>query len=260
MSRSPDLVAIAVDAETYLISLRTACDLLSEAYSHFCVEPKKRGQLPKETSSFREMIFWVRDNPQRVRERFRFITDHFDWFMELRAVRYRIVHQGYYSNIYTDRNFFKFFLMPGRPRAPAPRDNPPIRQVPLVSFLRRFTQSVLELAAQLSQAIDAQQGIRCSQTHVLEGVYVPALYDLLSYQMHRRTAVVSLVRGTCSRRATIRVQASAAIQTGSGGSSSCMFLSCSRLSLATFQNRNLPAKPLWTGSVYLVISNQISPS
>jgi hypothetical protein len=58
MSRSPDLVAIAVDTETYLISLRTACDIVAEAFSYFCVEPQKRGQLPKKKQSFRAMICW----------------------------------------------------------------------------------------------------------------------------------------------------------------------------------------------------------
>jgi hypothetical protein len=103
-------VAVGVDAESYL---RTACDIIADAFANFCVEPKKRGQLPKEHGSFRALLFWARKNPQRLREEFRFITNHFDWFMELRGFRDKIVHQGFYSNVYTERDFFQFFLMPG---------------------------------------------------------------------------------------------------------------------------------------------------
>jgi len=196
MSRSPDLVAIAVDTENYLISLRTACDIVAEAFSYFCVEPKKRGQLPKEKQSFRAMICWAKNNPHRLRDDFLFITQHFEWFMELRALRDKIVHQGYYSNIYTDRSLFKFFLMPGfdpdlhrirrfhrrhqdgnDPQQAGPR----IRQVSLLSLLKSFTLSVFELTTQLSQAIEKQEELKCSKTHALSGVYVPALHHLLSY-------------------------------------------------------------------------------
>jgi hypothetical protein len=70
MSRSPDLVAIAVDTENYLVSLRTACDILAVAFAHFCIEPEKRSQVPNR--SFRKLLFWARDHAKSLRENFRF--------------------------------------------------------------------------------------------------------------------------------------------------------------------------------------------
>jgi hypothetical protein len=105
-NRSPDLVAIAVDTETYLVSLKTACDILAEAFAYFCVEPNKRGQVPR---TFRKLVLRARNNPDSLRETFRFITEHFDWFMELRSYRDQIVHQGYDLVTYTERDFLQFF-------------------------------------------------------------------------------------------------------------------------------------------------------
>jgi hypothetical protein len=194
--RSPDLVAVGVDAESYLMLLRTACDIIADAFANFCVEPKKRGQLPKEHGSFRALLFWARKNPQRLREEFRFITNHFDWFMELRGYRDKIVHQGFYSNVYTERDFFQFFLMPGgvaelqwlyggyKEEDHEP-DQPRFQRVPLLLWLKRLTVSVLELAEQLSAAIERQLDVQRSRTHVLSGVYVPALHHLLAYEQPR---------------------------------------------------------------------------
>jgi hypothetical protein len=189
MDRSPDLVAIAVDTETYLITLRSACDPIAEAFSQFCVDPKKFGQIPDKTDSFREMLRWSTENTSRLRENFHFITGHSEWFMHLRSLRNKIVHNGFYSNIYTDRILFKFFLFPGvvklRRGRGTPRDGEsrrPTTQVPLISLLKRFTTSVLELSEQLSAAIESQLKIGPSKTHVLSGVYVPALNHLLSYE------------------------------------------------------------------------------
>jgi hypothetical protein len=196
MSRSPDLVAVGVDAESYLVLLRTACDIIADVFAKFCVDPKRNGQLPKEKSSLRALLFWARDNPERLRENFRFITDHFDWFMELRGYRDRIVHQGFYSNVYTERDFFQFFLMPGgvaelqwlhggyKEEDHQP-DKPRFQRVPLLSWLKGLTISVLELAEQLSSAIEKQLGVQRSHTHVLSGVYVPALHHLLAYEQPR---------------------------------------------------------------------------
>ncbi len=203
MSRSPDLVAIAVDTETCLVSLRTACDIVARAFWHFCVDPKKRGQLPKEdkegkqtAASFRALIFWARDNPQRLRENFRFLPNHFDWFMKMRADRDKIVHDGYSLTIYTERDFFQFFLVPGGvtelqqlhggyKQEDYDEDNPRFVRVPLVSWLKKLTTDVLGLADELSRAIETQLGVRCSKTHVLDGVYVPALHHLMAYEQPR---------------------------------------------------------------------------
>jgi hypothetical protein len=194
MNRSPDLVAIAVDTENYLISLRTACDILAVAFAHFCIEPGKRNQVPN--SSFRALLFFARDNPNRLRENFRFLPTHFEWFMELRGYRDKIVHKGHYPNIYTQRDFFQFFLMPGgvaelqqlhggyREEDYDP-NKPLFVRVPLLSWLKKLTISVLSLSDELCRAIETEIGIQPSKTHVLDGVYVPALHGLLSYEQPR---------------------------------------------------------------------------
>jgi hypothetical protein len=194
MSRSPDLVAIGVDTETYLISLRAACDILAEAIVYFGVEPRNRGKVPKD--SINSLKNWILKDQIRINtfhETFHFIREHFDWFTELKAIRDKIVHQGYHSNIYTDRILFKFMLMPigvvelqmlhgGYKEKDHREDKPRFRQVPLLSLLKRFTLSVLELATQLSRAIQERHTLRCSRTHTLSGVYVPALHHLISYE------------------------------------------------------------------------------
>src|SRR5262249_6516057 len=151
------------------------------------------GQVPKEKGSFRALLFWARDNPGRLRENFRFIADHFDWFMELRGYRDRIVHQGYYSIVYTERDFFQFFLTPGgvaelklvdddyKQEDDQP-DKSRFQRVHLLSWLKRLTISMLQFAEQLSHAIEIQLGIKPSRTHVLSGVYAPALHHLFAYE------------------------------------------------------------------------------
>jgi hypothetical protein len=203
MSRSPDLVAIAVDTETCVVSLRAACDIVARAFWHFCIDPKKRGQLPKEekeekktAASLRAMLFWARDNPQRLREHFRFLPNHFDWFMKMRADRDKIVHDGYSLNIYTERDFFQFFLFPrgvtelqqlhgGYKQEDYDENNPRFVRLPLLSWLKKLTSDVLRLADDLARAIETQLAVQCSKTHVLDGVYVPALHHLLSYEQPR---------------------------------------------------------------------------
>ena len=46
----------------------------------------------------------------------------------------------------------------------------------------RFTVAVLDLAEQLAHAIAKQQQVQLSRTHLLNGVYVPALHHISSYQ------------------------------------------------------------------------------
>jgi hypothetical protein len=199
-SRSPDLVAIAVDTETCFVSLRAACDILARAFWKFCVDPKKRGQLPKEkkeeketAASLRAMLLWARDNPQRLRENFRFLPNHFNWFMKMRGDRDKIVHDGHYLVIYTERDFFQFFLLPGGVAELQQlhggyreehhyNNNPRIVRAPLLSWLKKLTMDVLGLADELARSIETQLGVKCSKTHVLDGVYVPALHHLMAYE------------------------------------------------------------------------------
>jgi hypothetical protein len=193
MSRSPDLLAISGAAESYLIFLRTACDVIAGAFAIFCIEPKKQGQVPGK--SFHDLIRWAKDNPTRIFEAFRFLPEHWDWFMELRGIRDKLIHLGYDLNIYTDRISFLLILMPtgeselqllhgGYKQEDYHPDQPPrFRQYPLLPLLKRFTENVLGLSAQLAKAIGEQRKHKYSQTHVLNGVYIPALHHILSYKV-----------------------------------------------------------------------------
>jgi hypothetical protein len=194
MSRSPDLVAIGVDTENYLVLLRAACDTLTGAIVHFGVEPGDRGKIPSD--SFNGLKKWIEKDRTRINrfyERFRFIADPFDWFYELKDIRDDLVHRGYHCNIHTDRVLLRLILMPigtvelqmlhgGYKQEEYREDKPRFRQAPLLSLLKRFTLSILALASQLAQAIEEQHAVRGSRTHVLNGVYVPALHQLTSYE------------------------------------------------------------------------------
>jgi hypothetical protein len=196
MQRSPDLVDIGSDAETYLVFLRTACDIIAEAFCHFCVPENKHGQLPKHDSkkqvSFYEVICWAKENPNRLYEEFRFILKHFEWFVRLRDLRDKLVHGGHSLVAFTDRVTLRYFsYYPGRNElqmlhggyreedCPDPEANYP---EPLLSLLKEHTLHVFDLARELSEAIQSQSQISCSRTHTLNGVYVPALHHLVSYQ------------------------------------------------------------------------------
>jgi hypothetical protein len=196
MTRSLDLVAIAVDTESYLVLLRTAYDIITKAIVHFGVEARNRGQIPSD--SFNSLKSWIENKkyPGRINkfhEPFRFFVDHFDRFVELKDLRDRIIHQGHRPIIYTERVRFEFFLVPtgvvelqwlhgGYKQEDHREDKPRFKRVPLLSFLREHTSFVLELTNQLCQAIEKQQSIRRSGNHVISGVYVPALHHLLAYK------------------------------------------------------------------------------
>ena len=43
---TPDLLSITMLAESYLMSLRSACDVIAVIIHTFCIEDKKKGQVP----------------------------------------------------------------------------------------------------------------------------------------------------------------------------------------------------------------------
>ena len=192
MRRSPDLVAISVDTENYLVLLKNACDIMATAFIHFGVEPRKRKQTPKE-GSFHDLLKWVKKDTNNVYEPFRFITEQSDWFTELKDFRDDLIHRGYNINIFTDRVLLVLIFMKagdaelqllrgGYKVEDYREDRPRFPQYPLLSLLKRFTVSVLDLAENLAQAIAKQQQFQLSRTHLLNGVYVPALHHITSYQ------------------------------------------------------------------------------
>jgi hypothetical protein len=49
-------------------------------------------------------------------------------------------------------------------------------------FLKRATQGALDLSKKIAEVVAAQKGHTPSRTHVLNGVYIPALQHMLSYE------------------------------------------------------------------------------
>ncbi len=188
MSRSPDLVAVGTDAESYFLFLKAACDVLAEITVEVAVDAGRRGQAP--SGSFHDLTRWVRENPARIDPRFHFLAQESQWFDELHGIRTNLAHRGYDTLIYTDRVRFSFGAAPfGRIETRLLREDrgqPADSQVtlaPLLPFIKRLTQSMLRVSDQLAVAALAHLGLGApSKTHTLCGVYVPALHGLDSYE------------------------------------------------------------------------------
>jgi hypothetical protein len=184
---TPDSLFISMVAESYFVLARSACDVIEEVILELCVDPKKRGQCPK-GGSFNDLLNWVIDNPTRVPDRMRFIAKHQDWFAGLRGIRDKLVHFGYDMNIYTDDVAPQFVLMSTSEITlhflRAPREHFPgaSTPVPLLPFLQRITQGVLTLSDQVAGAISEDRKHTSTKRNVLNGVYIPALHHLLSYE------------------------------------------------------------------------------
>jgi hypothetical protein len=185
---TPDSLAISLAAESYFIFLRTAYDVIATIVLKVCVDPKKLGQLPDD-DSFRSLVTWAGKNPGRLPCNLAFLPEHQDWFMQLRGIRDKLVHLGYDLNVYTDDVAPSFGLMSTgevdlhflrTPRMTMGERR--IKLQPLLPFLRESTERVLHLASQVSDAIVKQAAHTPSHTHVLNGVYIPALNHILSYQ------------------------------------------------------------------------------
>jgi hypothetical protein len=183
---TPDSLPISLTAESYLVCLRSACDVIAAIIVKICVDPKKRGQVPGD--SFRDLIAWAKENPIRVQDNLRFLTDHWDWFMKLRGIRDKLVHFGYDLLVYTDDVAPSFGLMSTGEmdlhflRSPGEPLKNKVQTIPLMPFLKENTNHLLSLAGQVAKVIAEQQGHPPSQTHVLNGVYIPALNHILSYK------------------------------------------------------------------------------
>src|SRR5262249_43339755 len=109
-SRSPDLVAVSTDTESYFVFLKAACDLLAEITVELAVEPGKRGQAPG--GSFHDLARWVKENPTKIEPTFHFLSKESQWFDELHGIRTNLAHRGYDTLIYTNRVFFSFGTAP----------------------------------------------------------------------------------------------------------------------------------------------------
>ena len=66
-------------------------------------------------------------------------------------------------------------------RKPGQFYEPGLTRTHLMPFLKRVTQGILDLARKIAEVIAAERKNDPSKTHVLNGVYIPALHHLLSY-------------------------------------------------------------------------------
>jgi hypothetical protein len=189
MSRSPDLVAVGTDVESYFLFLKAACDLLADITVEVAVDAGRRGQVP--SGSFHDLARWIGDNPARIDPRFHFLAQELQWFDELHGIRTNLAHRGYDTLIYTNRVCFSFGTAPfGRTETRILRENRGqpadlhrIALTPLLPFVKKLTQSMLRVADQLAVAAAGHLSFGPpSKTHTLCGVYVPALHGLDSYE------------------------------------------------------------------------------
>jgi hypothetical protein len=150
------------------------------------IEEKKKGQVPKK--SFNDLIDWIEKNPSRVPESIKFVVEHRDWFVELRGIRDKLVHHRFDINIFTDNVAPSFSIMStGDIHLHTIRKlgeflEPGLTLTPLMPLLKHATQGALDLSEKIAEVIAAQKGHISSRTHVLNGVYIPALQHMLSYQ------------------------------------------------------------------------------
>ena len=190
-STTPDSLYISMVAESYFVQARSACDVIAEVILKLCVEPKKRGQLPPEDplegNSFRPLLNWVVKDPTRISD-IGFVAGHEDWFLELVGIRDKLVHLGHDMIVYTNPIAPSFGLMDTgastlhffrKPREHFP-GGPTL--VPLLPFLKRITEGVLTLSSQVAAVIAQNRGHTSARRNVLNGVYIPALRHLLSYE------------------------------------------------------------------------------
>jgi hypothetical protein len=187
MSRSPDLVAVSTDAESYFLFLKAACDVLAEIAIELAVDTGRRGQVPP--GSFHDLARWVKENPARIDPKFHFLAEESQWFAELHGIRTNLAHRGYDTLVYTNRVYFSFGTAPfGRAEARILRERQPadsrrIALSPLLPFVKKLTQSLLHVSDQLAVAAVGHLSFGPpSKTHALCGVYVPALHGLDSYE------------------------------------------------------------------------------
>jgi hypothetical protein len=185
---TPDSLSISMLAEAYLMQLRTACDVLAFIMLKFYLEEEKVSVPKTRRDSLNRLVGWLKENPSLVPNGLKFVLEPMPWFEQLKGIRDKLVHNRFDINIFTDNVAPSYALMSSgaiylhflrRPRTPL--DNP-LRPAPLLPLLKLFTQGALDLAAQIADAVALKRHIAVSKTHVLNGVYIPALPHLLSFE------------------------------------------------------------------------------
>ena len=107
--RSPDIVTVSVDTESYFVMLQSACDVMADVIA--TLGAVKKGQVPSE--SFHRLNNWARENSSRLRPQYREIASaKMWWFDEINRVRTKLVHRGGHIWIYTERVSFIWSVHP----------------------------------------------------------------------------------------------------------------------------------------------------
>lgn len=199
-SQLPDLVSASTDAESYFLILKSACDLLADAGRHFGFAKNRLGQVP--SGSLNDLNNWVKNNRDRTLSNFCFLGDKIPWFVELRVIRTNLAHRGYDLNILSDRVRLHFMVTPyGKgavreaQREQGQTTQPRVhRFTPLLPKLQDFTTSMLKFSERLAEAIRTERNLKePSKSHLLNGVYVPALHHLTSYTAPNRSRQITFV-------------------------------------------------------------------
>jgi hypothetical protein len=184
---TPDSLSISLYAESYLMHLRSACDVIATIIHTFCIENKKKGQVQNE--SFNDLIDWIEKNPSRAPDDLKFLVQHKDdWFSKMRSIRDKLVHHRFDINIFTNEIAPSFSTMSTGEihlhllRKPGEFLDPPLTLTPLMPFLKHATCGLLNLADKTAEVIIARTKHVPSKKHVINGVYIPALHHMLSYE------------------------------------------------------------------------------
>jgi hypothetical protein len=168
---SESVVVVGGMTESFLVSVRSACDAIAYALAYKACE--KANQAP--SGSLHALAHWTRDNQSRVHPAIAAVlSDSLSWFWNLRTLRDHIVHFGAHATIQCDGRQFNLWIH-------SPRSGWVTRE-PLLPLL---AQSLRQLVAFGDRAANAING-RIDMPHdrirsrAVEGVYIPALHSLLN--------------------------------------------------------------------------------
>lgn len=208
--RSHDLVSVDVDTSSYFVTLQTACDIMADAIATLGA---RRGQAPSE--SFHSLTQWVKRNPSRIAQEFRFVSRRLPWFEEINTVRTKLIHRGGDIWIYTDRVRFHWSVhlhsFPNKSEgarsqphetAPAEPTEPPRPRIVdrgfLLSDLHRLTKSLLDFSAILARRVAKHERLTSiPRKYVISGAFVPALHHILRYYEPPKASPSLNLRAKC---------------------------------------------------------------
>jgi hypothetical protein len=186
--RSHDLIPVSVDIETYFVMLQEACDVMADVIVTLAI--KKKGQAPYD--SFHQLKNWIARNPNRLNDQFGFVGNPLPWFNVVNDVRTKLVHRGGMVWVYTNRLQFQWSVHGEQWKG--------IRRLTNENFLlpelKSLTRALLRFSRRLARAVSEFTGVVAPRTHVINGVFVPALRHLFTYEVPHRSKRLVLA-GKC---------------------------------------------------------------